>query len=151
MASRGVNKAIILGVLGRDPEMKYTSSGDAVCSLSIATSETWKDKNTGEQQESTEWHRVVAFRKPAEIIGQWTKKGSKIYIEGHLKTRQWEQDGQKRYSTEIIVDQFQFVDKPDGDKGAAPTKAQASTGENRHPTRPAQDHDDDGFDDDIPF
>ena len=107
----GVNKVIIIGNLGNDPDMRYMPSGEAVANLSIATSETWNDRNTGEKREKTEWHRVVAFRKLAEIIGQYCKKGSKIYIEGKLQTRKWtDQGGQTRYTTEIIADQMQMLD-----------------------------------------
>ena len=111
MASKGVNKVILIGNLGNDPEIKLLTNGDAVCNLSIATSESWKDKSTGQPQERTEWHRVVFFRKPAEIIGEYTKKGSKLYIEGSLQTRKWQdKDGIDRYTTEIRGDQFQFLD-----------------------------------------
>ena len=107
----GVNKVIIIGNLGNDPDMRYMPSGEAVANLSIATSETWNDRNTGEKREKTEWHRVVAFRKLAEIIGQYCRKGSKIYIEGKLQTRKWtDQGGQTRYTTEIIADQMQMLD-----------------------------------------
>ena len=107
----GVNKVIIIGNLGNDPDMRYMPSGEAVANLSIATSETWNDRNTGEKREKTEWHRVVAFRKLAEIIGQYCKKGSKIYIEGKLQTRKWtDQGGQNRYTTEIIADEMQMLD-----------------------------------------
>ena len=107
----GVNKVIIIGNLGNDPDMRYMPSGEAVANLSIATSETWTDRNTGEKREKTEWHRVVAFRKLAEIIGQYCKKGSKIYIEGKLQTRKWtDQSGQNRYTTEIIADEMQMLD-----------------------------------------
>ncbi|WP_298644231.1 single-stranded DNA-binding protein [uncultured Cardiobacterium sp.] len=107
----GVNKVIIIGNLGNDPDMRYMPSGDAMANISIATSENWTDRNTGEKREKTEWHRVVAFRKLAEIIGQYCKKGSKIYIEGKLQTRKWtDQSGQTRYTTEIIADQMQMLD-----------------------------------------
>ena len=107
----GVNKVILIGNLGNDPDMRYMPNGEAVANLSIATSETWNDKNTGEKRERTEWHRVVAYRKTAEIIGQYTKKGSKLYVEGKLQTRKWtDQSGQPRYTTEIIADSIQFLD-----------------------------------------
>jgi len=105
----GVNKVIILGNVGRDPETSYTQSGTAICSLSIATSEKWKDKNTGEQKEQTEWHRVKFFGKSAETIGQYISKGSQLYVEGKLKTSSYEKDGTTRYSTDIIGDRFNFV------------------------------------------
>ena len=115
----GVNKVIILGRLGNDPEMRYMPSGEAVANLSIATSETWTDRNTGEKREKTEWHRAVAFRKLAEIIGQYCKKGDQIYIEGKLQTRKWsDKNGQDHYTTEIIADQMQMLGgKDNGNRG----------------------------------
>ena len=114
----GVNLVIILGNLGNDPEVRYMPNGEPVANISIATSETWSDKNTGEKREKTEWHRVVAFRKLAEIIGQYCKKGSKIYIEGKLQTRKWtDQSGQNRYTTEIIADSVQLLDSRRDDQG----------------------------------
>ena len=104
-----INKALIIGRLGRDPEVKYTPSGVAVCNFSVATSETWKDKQTGERKEKTEWHRISCYRKLAEICGQYLKKGREAYIEGKLQTREWEQDGVKRYTTEIIANTVQFL------------------------------------------
>lgn len=105
MASRGINKVILIGNLGADPEIRYFPSGDAVANFNIATSESWKDKTTGEPQERTEWHRIVIFGKLAEIAKQYLHKGSKVYIEGKLRTRKWQgQDGQDRYTTEVIVD-----------------------------------------------
>lgn len=107
MAQRGINKVILVGNLGNEPETKYMPSGSAVTNLSLATSETWKDKNTGQQQEKTEWHRVVIFGKLAEIAAQYLHKGSKVYIEGKLQTRKWQdQQGQDKYTTEIVVDGF---------------------------------------------
>ena len=107
----GVNKAIILGNLGNDPEVRYMPNGEPVANLSIATSETWNDKNTGEKREKTEWHRVVAYRRTAEIIGQYTRKGSKLYVEGKLQTRKWtDNNGVDRYTTEIIADSAQLLD-----------------------------------------
>ena len=109
MAQRGVNKAIIVGNLGQDPDVRYTSSGKAVANLSIATSESWKDQS-GQQQESTEWHRVVIFGKLAEIAGQYLSTGSQLYIEGKIKTRKWQdQSGQDKWTTEIHVDPFNGV------------------------------------------
>ena len=106
----GLNKAMIIGRLGRDPEMRYTTDGVAIANFSIATSENWKDKNTGEKKEKTEWHRVVAFRRLAEICGEYLTKGKQVYIEGRLQTRSWEKDGITRYTTEIIADKMQFLD-----------------------------------------
>lgn len=114
--ARGVNKCILIGNLGGDPETRHMPSGNAVCNITLATSDSWKDKNTGQMQERTEWHRVVFFGKLAEIAGQYLRKGSKIYIEGKLQTREWEKDGIKRYTTEIVVDmrgQMQMLDSPD--------------------------------------
>lgn len=109
--SRGINKVILIGNLGQDPEVKYMPSGDAVANISIATSESWKDKQTGENVEKTEWHRVVFFKRLAEIAGEYLKKGSKIYIEGKLQTRKWQaQDGSDRYSTEIVARDLQMLD-----------------------------------------
>lgn len=104
MASRGVNKVIIMGTLGQDPEVKYIPSGAAVCTLSVATSEQWKDKQTGEKKEQTEWHRIVLFGKVAEIAGEYLRKGSQAYFEGQLRTRKWtDQAGVEKYTTEIVV------------------------------------------------
>src|SRR5690606_12831858 len=103
--ARGINKVILVGNVGQDPEVKYMPSGGAVTNISVATSESWKDKNTGQPQERTEWHRVVFFGKLAEIAGEYLRKGSQVYIEGALRTRKWQaQDGTDRYSTEIVVD-----------------------------------------------
>ncbi|HCH50271.1 MAG TPA: single-stranded DNA-binding protein [Proteus sp.] len=104
MASRGVNKVILIGNLGQDPEIRYMPSGGAVANLTLATSESWRDKQTGEMKEKTEWHRVVIFGKLAEIAGEYLRKGSQVYIEGQLQTRKWQdQGGQDRYSTEVVV------------------------------------------------
>ncbi|HGE6737134.1 TPA: single-stranded DNA-binding protein [Serratia marcescens] len=104
MASRGVNKVILVGHLGQDPESRYMPSGGAVATLSLATSETWRDKQSGEQKEKTEWHRVVLFGKLAEIAGEYLRKGAQVYIEGALRTRKWaDQSGQDRYTTEVVV------------------------------------------------
>jgi len=110
MARSGINKVILVGNLGQDPEVKYTAGGAAVTTLSLATSESWKDKDTGSDQEKTEWHRVVLWRRLAEIAGEYLKKGSKVYIEGQLQTRKWEQDGQTRYTTEVVGKDMQFLD-----------------------------------------
>ncbi len=111
MASRGVNKVILVGNLGNDPETKYMPSGGAVTNISVATSEQWKDKQTGQPQERTEWHRVVFFNRLAEIAGEYLRKGSKVYIEGSLRTRKWQgQDGQDRYTTEIVASEMQMLD-----------------------------------------
>ena len=112
--AQGVNKVILIGNVGQDPETKYMPSGGAVTNLSIATSESWKDKQTGQPQERTEWHRVVFFNRLAEIASEYVRKGSKVYVEGALRTRQWEQDGVKRYSTEIVASQMQMLDSRQG-------------------------------------
>ncbi len=119
MASRGVNKVLIIGNLGQDPEIRYTQSNTAIANFSVATSETWKDKQTGEPREQTEWHRCVAYRRLAEIVGEYLKKGSKVYVEGRLQTRKWQgQDGVERYTTEIVVNEMQMLDgRPGGQSG----------------------------------
>ena len=168
MASRGVNKVIIIGNLGSDPEVRYTQSSTAIANLSIATSETWKDKQTGEPREQTEWHRCVAYRRLGEIAGEYLKKGSKVYIEGRLQTRKWQtQDGQERYTTEIVVNELQMLDSSTGDfqnNGQRTTLPRANNGSNSRrpqqsglgttmpgePTR-AFDPDTNDFDDDLPF
>lgn len=117
MAARGVNKVIIVGNLGNDPEIRYTQDSTAIANISVATSESWKDKTTGEQKEITEWHRCVAYRRLAEIMGEYLKKGSKVYIEGRLQTRKWQDsDGNDKYTTEIIVNEMQMLDSR-GDSG----------------------------------
>jgi single stranded DNA-binding protein (ssb) len=109
--ARGINKVILIGNVGQDPEVKYMPSGGAVTNISVATSETWKDKNTGQPQERTEWHRVVFFNRLGEIAGEYLRKGSKVYIEGSLRTRKWQaQDGTDRYTTEIVANEMQMLD-----------------------------------------
>lgn len=109
--ARGINKVILIGNIGQDPEVKYMPSGGAVTNVSVATSETWKDKNTGQPQERTEWHRVVFFNRLGEIAGEYLRKGSKVYIEGSLRTRKWQaQDGSDRYTTEIVASEMQMLD-----------------------------------------
>lgn len=150
----GINKVIIIGNLGQDVELKYTGSGDAVANISIATSETWTDRNTGQKQEKTEWHRVVLFRKTAEIANQYLHKGSKVYIEGKLQTRKWQdQSGADRYTTEIIARDIQFLDSkgagaPKVDSQQAPSSASSTQAPDQDPITPV---DNSGFDDDIPF
>ncbi|MDT9105837.1 single-stranded DNA-binding protein, partial [Escherichia coli] len=113
-----VNKVTIIGNLGADPETRYMPSGDAVTNIRVATTDRWKDKASGEMKESTEWHRIAFFGRLAEIAGEYLKKGSEVYVEGRLKTRQWEKDGQKQYSTEIVGEQMQMLGrKPQGDNG----------------------------------
>ncbi len=150
--ARGINKVILIGNLGRDPETKYSQSGSPVTNFSVATTESWRDRNSGEQQERTEWHNVVCFARLAEIAGEYLRKGSKVYIEGSLRTSSWEaQDGQKRYRTEVMARDMQMLDSR-GSSNAAPTgfessEPAAATAGGNAPTLPA----DDTFDDDIPF
>ncbi len=127
MASRGINKAIIVGNLGNDPETRFLPNGTAVCTISVATSESWTDKNTGQPQERTEWHRIEAFGKLAEIMGQYLRKGSQVYIEGSIRTDKWQdQSGQDRYSTKIRADQMQMLGgRSDGQSGGAANFNQA--------------------------
>lgn len=152
MASRGINKVILVGNVGNDPEVRYMPNGNAVANISVATSDTWKDKNTGEQQERTEWHRVVFFNRLAEIVEQYVKKGTKLYVEGRLQTRSWEQDGIKRYSTEIVANEMQMLDsrggQSDSNYGQQQAPAQQSGGGSKQEA-PAGNFD--NFDDDIPF
>src|SRR5690606_33753557 len=114
--ARGINKVILIGNVGQDPEVKYMPSGGAVTNISLATSETWKDKNTGQPQERTEWHRVVFFNRLGEIAGEYLRKGSKVYVEGSLRTRKWQaQDGTDRYTTEIVASEMQMLDGRGGE------------------------------------
>jgi single-strand DNA-binding protein len=149
--ARGINKVILIGNLGADPEVKYMPSGEAVANLNLATSESWKDKNTGEQVERTEWHRVVMFRRLAEIAGEYLKKGSKVYIEGRLQTRKWKgQDGQDRYTTEIVANEMQMLDSRGGGTGNFNQQPSNANAQPQQPqAAPAGGFDD--FDDDIPF
>ncbi len=163
--ARGINKVILIGNLGQDPETRYMPSGGAVTNVTLATSENWKDKNTGQPQERTEWHRVVFFNRLAEIAGEYLKKGSKVYVEGSLRTRKWQgQDGQDRYTTEIVANEMQMLDSRGGmDSGMGggysqapqqqpqrqPQPQSAPPQQNQPPQPPAGGFDD--FDDDIPF
>jgi len=156
MAQSGINKVILIGNLGKDPEVKYMPSGDAVANITLATSDTWNDKSSGEKKEKTEWHRVVFFGKLAEIVGQYLKKGSKVYVEGQLQTRKWQgQDGQDRYTTEVVVKGFngtmQMLDGRGDNSGFAPAQSaqQSAPAQQKQQAAPAMV--DDGFDDDIPF
>ncbi|NLY16613.1 MAG: single-stranded DNA-binding protein [Gammaproteobacteria bacterium] len=151
--ARGVNKCILIGNLGADPEVRYMPNGNAVCNIALATSDSWKDKQTGEQQERTEWHRVVFFGKLAEIAGQYLRKGSKVYVEGRLQTREWEKDGIKRYTTEVIVDiggTMQMLDSK-GDNAGGDQQAAARPAQQQSQQRPQAGGQFDNFDDDIPF
>jgi single-strand DNA-binding protein len=171
--ARGVNKVILVGTCGQDPETRYMPNGNAVTNLSLATSEQWTDKQTGQKVEKTEWHRVSLFGKVAEIAGEYLRKGSQVYIEGKLQTREWEKDGIKRYTTEIVVDMqgtMQLLGgRPEGGNDSAPRQQRPQTQPQREQAprepqqqapresrpapqpaaQPAPDYD--SFDDDIPF
>lgn len=136
--ARGVNKVIIIGNLGADPEVRYMPQGGAVASITVATSESWTDKQTNEKKEQTEWHRVVIYQRLAEIAGEYLRKGSKVYIEGRLRTRKWQdQQGVERYTTEIIAGELQMLDgKPDASQQQA--AAPMAGGNNRAPQQPQQ-------------
>jgi single-strand DNA-binding protein len=129
MASRGVNKVILVGNVGSDPECREGGSG-VIANLSVATSDTWKDKNTGEQQERTEWHRIVFFNRLAEVVRDYVKKGTKVYLEGRLQTRSFEQDGVQKYSTEIVANEMQMLDSKNG---AAPEASKPSYPQGKTP------------------
>lgn len=147
-----VNKAIIIGNLGRDPEMRYLPNGDAVANFSVATTDTWKDKATGEKQEATEWHRVSFFGKLAEVCGQYLKKGSQVYVEGSIRTRKWQdKEGQDRYTTEIRGDRMQMLGgRQSGDSApSGPASSPASNAPATPRSAPAGSFDD--FEGDIPF
>ena len=153
----GINKVILVGNLGAKPEIKYASNGNAISNLSIATSESWTDKSTGQKQERTEWHRVSLFGKVAEIAGQYLDKGSKVYVEGKLQTRKWQdQSGQDRYTTEVVISGFngtlQMLDRRDDMNSSAP--AQQSQPQSQSAPEPAPAITPvapDEFEDDIPF
>ena len=154
--ARGVNKVTLIGNLGADPEVRYTANGSAVANIRLATAESWRDKESGEQQERTEWHRVVFFSRLAEIVGEYLKKGSQVYIEGRLQTRKWQdRDGNDRYTTEIVANEMQMLGGRSGgggggdnyesgsNQGRQPAAAAAGAGSTEPPM--------DDFDDDIPF
>lgn len=158
--ARGVNKVILVGNLGNDPDVRYMPSGGAVTNISVATSETWKDKNSGEQQERTEWHRVVLFGRLGEIAGEYLRKGSKVYIEGKLQTRKWQDNnGQDRYTTEIVANELQMLDSRGGAEQSfgsgmnnqQPRGQQQPFQQGRPQQQPAPAGDFGDFDDDIPF
>ena len=140
----GINKVIIIGRLGRDPEIRYTSDGSAVANFSIATSEEWKDKETGEKKERTEWHRIVAWRRLGEICGEYLSKGRQVYVEGKLQTRSWEKDGVTKYTTEIVASDVQFL----GGREPAEATPQGQNAETPDYTAPPGQE---SKDDDIPF
>ncbi len=148
--ARGVNKVILVGNLGRDPEVRYSPNGQAVANVTLATSESWKDKNTGEKQEKTEWHRIVFFGRLAEIVGEYLKKGAQIYVEGRLQTRKWQdKDGKDRYTTEIVANDMQMLGSRSGAGQPSDNLNQdqppASQGTKNAPATAGD------FDDDIPF
>lgn len=178
--ARGVNKVILIGNLGADPESRYLPSGNAVANITLATSESWKDKQSGQMQERTEWHRVVFFNRLAEIVGEYLKKGSKVYVEGSLRTRKWQdKEGRDQYTTEIVANEMQMLDSRGGGGGgysegagmgggqsAAPARQQGGFADQRgggqmgdqrggssSQNRPAENNPPsfDAFDDDIPF
>mgnify|MGYP001818617383 FL=1 len=140
----GINKVILIGRLGSDPEVRYTPSGVAVANFNIATSEEWKDKDSGEKKERTEWHRIVAWRRLGEICGEYLSKGKQVYIEGRLQTRDWEdKDGNKRYTTEIVANDVQFLGARDSSESARPRSTSSADYQGMPAQGPA--------DDDIPF
>lgn len=150
--ARGVNKVILIGNLGKDPEVRYTPSGVAVANLTLATSESWKDKQSGENVEKTEWHRIVMFQRLAEIAGEYLRKGSKVFIEGKLQTRKWQDktSGQDRYMTEILADSMQMLDSKNSGSGDTSSRAEKNTAESAAApaeSAPALNN----FDDDVPF
>lgn len=158
--ARGINKVILVGNVGGDPDVRYLPNGNAVTTLSIATSESWKDKQTGEKQERTEWHRVVCFNRLGEIAGEYVRKGSKLYVEGSIRTRKWQdQQGQDKYTTEIIAAEIQMLDSKGGQGSSYPdaTEAPANhTQESSPRSQPAATEATaqaafDDLNDDIPF
>ncbi|MES1940391.1 single-strand DNA binding protein [Salinisphaera sp. T5B8] len=134
MASRGINKAILIGNLGADPETRYTAGGTAVTNVNLATSDTWRDKSSGEMQERTEWHRVVFFARLAEVAGEYLRKGSKIYVEGRIQTRKWQnKEGQDVYTTEIVGNEMQMLDTKGGSGGSSAPFGGGGGGQQRAP------------------
>ncbi len=145
--ARGVNKVILIGNLGNDPEVRYMPSGGAVTNLRIATTDTWRDKQSGERQEQTEWHQVVFFGKLAEIAGEYLKKGSRVYVEGRLRTRKWQdKSGNDRYTTEIVVNDMQMLDSRGGSASFDNERGSSASGQASSGDSGLSD-----FDDDIPF
>jgi single-strand DNA-binding protein len=163
--ARGINKVILVGNLGRDPEVRYSANGAAIANITIATSDQWTDKQSGQKQERTEWHRVVLFNRLGEIAGEYLKKGSQVYIEGKLQTRKWQdQNGQDRYTTEIVANEMQMLGGRGGSADFAPSQGagygggqqqsapqQFGGGAQSAPAAPAGGSNFDDFDDDIPF
>ena len=153
--ARGINKVIVVGNLGGDPETRYMPSGAAVTNLTVATNESWKDKQTGEQKDRTEWHKVAMFGRLAEIAAEYLRKGSQVYIEGKLRTRKWQdQQGNDRWTTEIIADEMQMLGGRGGASGGGSGGGGASAGSSEAPApgpAPSGPSSSDDFDDDIPF
>lgn len=148
--ARGVNKAIILGLLGQDPDIRYTAGGAAVANISIATDEQWKDKESGEMQEHTEWHRVVFFGRLAEIVGEYLHKGSQVYVEGHIRTQKWQdKEGQDRYTTKIVAYEMQMLGSKSG--GTTASFDQTLQQPQSEPAATNEKKSNNDFDDDIPF
>jgi single-strand DNA-binding protein len=144
--ARGINKVILIGNLGKDPEVRYMANGGAVCNVTLATTESWKDKQSGEQKDKTEWHNIVFYRRLAEIAGEYLRKGSQIYVEGKLQTRKWQdKSGNDRYTTEIIANEMQML----GSRGGGSADFGGSSTSASQPAPAAAGGDD--FDDDIPF
>jgi len=151
--ARGINKAIIVGNLGRDPEVRYTANGNAIANITVATTESWKDKQSGERQEKTEWHRVVFFGRLAEVAGEYLKKGAQVYIEGRLQTRKWEdKSGQERYTTEIVANEMQMLgSRGDGTTGTSNDDYSGEAGSATDSSGSSASGGDPDLDDDIPF
>lgn len=147
--ARGINKVILIGNLGADPETRHTAGGSAVTNLSLATSESWRDKQSGDMQEKTEWHRVVMFSKLAEIAGEYLRKGSKVYVEGRLQTRKWQdRDGNDRWSTEVVANEMQMLDSRGGSESLEDSGRSNYSNDNSPPPAPAGGG---SIEDDIPF
>jgi len=150
--ARGINKVILVGNLGADPETRYTASGAAVTNIRLATSETWRDKQSGEQQERTEWHRVVFFNRLAEIAGEYLRKGRQVYIEGSIRTRKWQdQNGQDRYTTEVVANEMQMLGGRDGDQGGSSSDSGFRDNAQKSQEKATAVADEGFVDDDIPF
>jgi single-strand DNA-binding protein len=148
--ARGINKVIVVGNLGQDPDTRYMPSGSAVTNITVATNESWKDKQTGEQKDRTEWHKVAMFGRLAEIAAEYLRKGSQVYIEGKLRTRKWQdKDGNDRYTTEIVADEMQMLGGRGGAGGSAPMRDERPP--QGAPSSPPPQGSSDDFDDDIPF
>lgn len=148
-----LNKSLIIGHLGRDPEVKYMSNGEAVVNFSLATTETWKDKQSGDKREATEWHNITAYGRLAEICGEYLRKGMQVYVEGRLKTRKWQDktSGQDRYSTEIVISEMKILGSKSSNNGSHSSQDQESSQQSSAQSRQSQSKPSNDFDDDIPF